>query len=121
MSSLRKQDMYVYKCAGCNTWRTVSGISPAEQVKRFKENIIITDHIRAVWFDSKVMLFKRFITLIENIKDRGRLLDIGCGYGVFLKIAKDRGWDVTGIEIASMAASYAADKLKLRIIQAPLR
>jgi len=41
---------------------------------------------------------------------RGRLLDIGCGYGFFLQEMKCRGWRVEGIEISEVGRQYARDR-----------
>jgi len=38
---------------------------------------------------------------------RRRLLDIGSGPGFFLKTAKNRGWNVTGVEPSRQAAAHA--------------
>lgn len=38
------------------------------------------------------------------------LLDVGCGSGEFLNIAKQRGWDVTGVEPLTDAAQVARDR-----------
>jgi len=40
-------------------------------------------------------------------RERRRFLDIGTGPGFFLKTAKDRGWDVKGIEPSRQAAEHA--------------
>jgi SAM-dependent methyltransferase len=40
-------------------------------------------------------------------RERRRLLDIGCGPGWFLKTAKERGWQVRGIEPSRQAAAHA--------------
>ncbi len=37
----------------------------------------------------------------------GRLLDVGCGPGHFLRFASDRGWKVQGVEIARSAVELA--------------
>lgn len=37
----------------------------------------------------------------------GRVLDIGCGEGLFLRSMKSLGWDVTGCEIGEQAAERA--------------
>lgn len=38
---------------------------------------------------------------------RGRLLDVGCSAASFLLTARDRGWDVAGIDISAGAIEYA--------------
>ena len=42
----------------------------------------------------------------ENIRNK-KILDIGSGGGFFLRRAKERGWDVLGIEPSLIAAKYA--------------
>lgn len=49
----------------------------------------------------------------------GRLLDVGCGPGIFLEIARERGMDVQGID-ASPAAVACAVKHGLAVRQGPL-
>jgi 2-polyprenyl-3-methyl-5-hydroxy-6-metoxy-1,4-benzoquinol methylase len=38
----------------------------------------------------------------------GRLLDMGCGTGTFLHLARERGWDVAGTELSPDGAKAAA-------------
>ena len=45
--------------------------------------------------------------------NRGRLLDVGCSAGSFLLAARDRGWDVHGIDISPAAVDHALDVLGL--------
>lgn len=45
-----------------------------------------------------------------------RLLDIGCGTGIFLDSARKEGWDVVGVELSDYAANYARRKMKLPVI-----
>jgi len=51
---------------------------------------------------------------------RGRLLDIGCGYGFFLQEMKHRGWKVEGIEISEVGRQYAQDKWDIHVYSQPL-
>jgi len=49
----------------------------------------------------------------------GRLLDVGCAWGFFLKAARDMGFnDVTGVEISSTAARYCGETLGIPVIRA---
>ena len=50
---------------------------------------------------------KRRIALVSKVTAEGsgrRLLDVGCGDGTFLKIAKAHGWEVTGTELNAASA-----------------
>lgn len=51
--------------------------------------------------------FKERLNAIEKFKDEGRLLDIGCGIGYFLQLAKERKWQVSGIEFSPLSADVA--------------
>jgi 2-polyprenyl-3-methyl-5-hydroxy-6-metoxy-1,4-benzoquinol methylase len=39
--------------------------------------------------------------------DRRHILDVGCGPGYFLKVAKERGWSALGLEPSRQAAEHA--------------
>ncbi len=53
---------------------------------------------------------------IEKFKAGGSLLDIGCAFGFFLEVARERGWTGTGIEISQFAAEHAVRELHLNVI-----
>jgi len=59
--------------------------------------------------------FRKAIRRLEKITPRGRLLDIGCYTGIFLKEAAQRGWDVMGIEPSAWAVKIAQEKYGLRV------
>lgn len=42
---------------------------------------------------------------------QGRLLDVGCGSGLFLQIAQNYGWDVSGVELDPDTADWARKKV----------
>src|SRR3989338_750259 len=44
---------------------------------------------------------------------KGRLLEIGCAAGFFAVEARDRGWQVTGIDISQPMVDYARNKFSL--------
>ena len=51
---------------------------------------------------------KRKLKLINSFNaEEKKILDIGCGTGAFLKMAKDNGWQVSGIEPNQNARTIA--------------
>ena len=64
-------------------------------------------------------IIERLIRLKRNIRaevisrftEKGKILDIGCGRGLFLDEMRGRGWDTYGTEISETAAKYAREVL----------
>lgn len=61
-------------------------------------------------------LFERRVRQCERAlgaaNGRGRrLLDVGCAAGFLLEVARERGWQVAGVEISRHAASFANERL----------
>lgn len=44
---------------------------------------------------------------------KGRILDVGCGGGVYLHTLKKNGWDVYGVEMSAKAVGFAKEKMEL--------
>src|SRR5207244_238073 len=53
--------------------------------------------------------FARSVEFIRRCRDAGKLIDLGCAYGFFLKEAKQY-FEVSGIELAEDAAQYCRDQ-----------
>lgn len=51
---------------------------------------------------------------------RGGLLDVGCGSGLFMREMRDLGWDVTGIEPDYRAACIAREDFGLDVYQSSI-
>ncbi|MBC8473972.1 MAG: class I SAM-dependent methyltransferase [Candidatus Omnitrophica bacterium] len=65
--------------------------------------------------------YKRCIkTLRTYFPDKGKILDIGCATGWFLKDMQSEGWNICGIEPSKTMIKYAKDKLGLDIINTDL-
>lgn len=57
---------------------------------------------------------RRRLERIRRLRPGGRLLDVGCGKGVFLKLASDR-YEVTGVDVSEPATRYAREVLGLDV------
>jgi SAM-dependent methyltransferase len=53
---------------------------------------------------ARLRLWRRRLRLVEERYPKGTLLDVGCGDGLFLKVARDAGWDADGIEFSPEGA-----------------
>ena len=52
--------------------------------------------------------------LLDGYKpEPGRVLDVGCAAGFFLKVMHDKGWQTTGLEISQPMVDYASRTLGL--------
>lgn len=63
---------------------------------------------------------KRLETLDRLSGRKGSLLDVGCGDGLFLELAKSACWQPTGTEVSSFASAYGNGSLGLPIHQGEL-
>jgi len=52
--------------------------------------------------------------------ERGRLLEFGASYGHSLALARDRGWDVAGVELSPTASAYARSHFGLNVFNCDL-
>jgi len=65
---------------------------------------------------------REVLTRLEKYKpSRGRILDVGCFCGVFLGVAKDRGWEPQGVEPLVGPAIYARGTFGVPVINDTLR
>jgi SAM-dependent methyltransferase len=52
---------------------------------------------------------------IEKYSSKGKILDIGCGRGLFMDIMRRGGWEVEGSELNKETASYAEQAYDLKV------
>ena len=60
-------------------------------------------------------VFQKRYDPISRLKTKGRVLEVGCGDGYFLKYLKRKGWQEQGVEPSSYAAEYAQGTLGLNV------
>lgn len=58
----------------------------------------------------RVRTFSKLLDEIEQYAKPGRMIDIGCYTGVFLDLARQRGWQTMGVEPSAWAARKAREK-----------
>jgi 2-polyprenyl-3-methyl-5-hydroxy-6-metoxy-1,4-benzoquinol methylase len=60
--------------------------------------------------------FRRRLQVVERaIKVKGQLLDLGCADGFFMELAREAGWQTTGVEMAQEMAERTAKALGVHV------
>lgn len=64
----------------------------------------------------RAMNFRRILVRLEKLRPgKGRLFDVGAATGILMSLARDRGWEVDGVEPSAWAVAYARDRYGLSV------
>jgi 2-polyprenyl-3-methyl-5-hydroxy-6-metoxy-1,4-benzoquinol methylase len=70
--------------------------------------------------DDGIRTMRAYLAQLEReLGGPGTLLDIGAGTGIFMHLARERGWDAHGVDISPVTAEKAAAEFDLAITVAP--
>lgn len=111
----KKNSFEIIKCKNCLTIyskKTEASIKYFDYSNYYsEENLTVPDFISE--------LYRKIIREFESHRVNDRFLDIGCGAGILLDIARELDWNVTGVEVSKPAAEYLR-KRGLNIIEGTL-
>ncbi len=89
-----RQDRPHRSCPACGLIWGVYPRSSGENKEQYRESRV-DDSISL----SKLGLYDAVLARVEKeLGAPGKLLDVGCGSGAFLLVAKERGWEAVGVE-----------------------
>ncbi len=106
---------HLVRCGACSLV-FVERIPTSEELIAHYEGYGRNDYLSPI----TVRRYNELLDGFELYRRTGRLLDVGCGIGYFLDVAKERGWDVYGTEYTDEAVAICRGK-GLTIHQGPLR
>lgn len=106
----------VLQCLGCG----FSYVWPMPADELLKERY--SQDYYAPWLGkqrkNRMKMWKKRLAIVNRFFDKpGSLLDIGCAEGLFLELAKARGWEVCGTEFSGFAAAYVREKLGIDMFE----
>jgi 2-polyprenyl-3-methyl-5-hydroxy-6-metoxy-1,4-benzoquinol methylase len=78
-----------------------------EREKRFYNEEYFRPEEEGLWREGRLQLFEKVLSRIESAVPGGRLLDVGCGKGYFLDMARKRGWQAIGVDASITAVRFA--------------
>ena len=118
---LKNADVFVSK----DGFHFIDYLDPVEEILPEIDASQLTDEVAAYIetqlqanaekFDNQANIVKQHLPL-QNAK----VLDVGCGGGLFLSLLKQQGADVIGIELSDSRAQYAKAKHRLVIDKHPI-
>ncbi|MGB9023582.1 MAG: class I SAM-dependent methyltransferase [Candidatus Bathyarchaeia archaeon] len=115
-AELRTVSDPIVRCLGCGLEFTITDGFDARQAygESYFKGTIYRDYVqeKAV----RTRLFKEKLKLLDKyLPSHGRLLDVGCAAGFFLKLASDLGYDCFGVDVSEYATRYARETMNLRV------
>ncbi|MFD2246732.1 class I SAM-dependent methyltransferase [Pontibacter ruber] len=116
-NSVSKESFVIVECENC-TFKFTNPRPDSESIGRYYESEDYISHsntktgiinrayhvVRSITTKQKVELINR------HSPNKGRILDYGCGTGVFLTACKKDGWQISGVEPTAKAREIAASQ-----------
>jgi len=84
---------------------------------RYYENKFFTDFAYEQLDGSRHAIYSHILDVCENETRIGKLLDVGCGCGFFLKEAMDRGWNILGMDPSAESIALSQKMLGNRTLR----
>lgn len=112
--ALRGKDFQLAHCRNCGLVSTLS--TAASKAIEYDQNYF--ENMNAYLQKEAEFrgIFSHIFDLIgPYLPPRGTLLDVGCGVGLLLDVARQRGYRVAGVEISPYAADIARQRYRLEV------
>jgi 2-polyprenyl-3-methyl-5-hydroxy-6-metoxy-1,4-benzoquinol methylase len=108
----------VVRCLDCGLFYTNPRASNGEIMAAYGE---MADRGFLKERRARELTYRRLLKSLDRVTGgrKGRLLDVGCSMGFFLKEARDAGWQVEGMEPSGWAAEYARSEFGLNVRKGP--
>ena len=112
-----KDSLSVVTCKQCQLRYVNPRVSRQTLEKGYVETYYPPDKMERIHTDGMewLQMTERLTELEKQCRDKGRLLDVGCGIGTFLHLARERGWEPYGVEPSESGSAFAQDTYKLEV------
>jgi 2-polyprenyl-3-methyl-5-hydroxy-6-metoxy-1,4-benzoquinol methylase len=120
-SLIERDSWHVYRCSSCGLGfldprPSKQDISKLYSKEYCEDQFVEGGEVGSPEFKKRLSLETHRVRFFRGLKRKGKILDIGCGYGYFLEACRTMyGYDVHGLDVSGWAAHYAAEKLGLSV------
>jgi 2-polyprenyl-3-methyl-5-hydroxy-6-metoxy-1,4-benzoquinol methylase len=109
-----KKDVEYYKCRDCNFVFVPSKYRTKIDYREYKNEAVYHEIVRGNnWL--KTQRHRLRVKLLKRYERNCHLLDVGSGWGHFLKTAIDMGYVGDGVELSSYPHKYSTENLGLSV------
>lgn len=119
---LEKNGYELYKCPECQFIRTDLKREYQSFVKSFYTKAYFTGDPKRTAFEDykndKPLIIRNmgtFLSHIEKILPKGKLLDVGCAMGFFVELADEHGYDAYGCDPSSFAIEQGHPRIRKKL------
>lgn len=119
---LRKQGFDIVTCRSCLVRYVNPRPAPDELAAMYRDGYFSPTLAQAAgWHHLRHDAMKQAtaqlrLQLLQEFHPQGRLLDVGCGGGMFAHVAREAGWSAIGLEASPEAAAHAARERRIPIV-----
>lgn len=119
---IQKGNWKIYRCSSCGLG-VLDPRPSQEEIKHLYTQEYFADQYDPGLnpdepaFRKRLSLETHRIRFFRGIKKKGHILDIGCGYGYFLAACREKGYEVSGMDISDWAVKYASRRLGLNVVK----
>lgn len=111
---------WLVRCAGCGFFYANPRLN-REAEEDYYTGRYHEDQKEGYWYDGRIDVFRRSLSRMHKFLKNGRMVDVGCGMGYFMDLARKHGWETKGVDISTYAAGHANEKLGLDVVKGTLK
>ena len=112
-----KDSLSVVACKRCRLRYVNPRVNRRKLEAAYVETYYPPDKMERIHTDSMewLQMSERLTELEQQHKGKGCLLDVGCGIGTFLQLAREQGWESHGVDPSKSGSTFAQEVHKLNV------
>lgn len=113
-----KNSFNIVKCSKCGLVYVNPRLTKEElkETYSFAQNYYLDLSQDSIRQKEEIKRFEGYLEIVEKYRNNGRILEIGCALGLFLKVAQEKNWEVYGVEFSNDLAEFARKSFGLNVI-----
>lgn len=112
-----KDELTVVICSHCRLRYVNPRINRESLEEGYVETYYPQDKVERIHTDSMewLQMSERLSELDALYQGKGRMLDVGCGIGTFLHLAREQEWETQGVDPSKSGSAFAQNKHNLDV------